>query len=418
MLASLFSKRKPRSERQLARLVEAKQTFSATPPPLATLHRLAGFHFNGLNRGDFYRFLRDRIPIVSAGVWTWVHLCTTPQRIELRGEEGEVRSAEKLLEGLQQRVYPRLDGDRQGLVRLVESALLDLFTLGRMALRVHLLPGGRAISHVEALDPCRIRWQRLPDGRFRAFLERDDGSLEELPPATFFHRTLISDLHQPDGIEPLASIPFVVEIEQRMLEDMARSSHNAGTQRLQIRLTPPPREPGEDQESFTRRINSYFDSTVRQFRELGPDDNVFTWSDVEVALIGGSGREGSVWKINREQVIEDVITGLKLFPWALGRSHGTTRNWVFAQYNLLMQIVDSVQGTGSDLAEWLMRLELRLAGNRAVPKWHFAPNQDPFVVERNRARLLELERIERLVKGGYISREQGARELGYESVPA
>jgi len=117
-------------------------------------------------------------------------------------------------------------------------------------------------------------------------------------------------------------------------------------------------------------------------------------------------------------VIEDVITGLKLFPWALGRSHGTTRNWVFAQYNLLMQIVDSVQGTGSDLAEWLMRLELRLAGNRAVPKWHFAPNQDPFVVERNRARLLELERIERLVKGGYISREQGARELGYESVPA
>ena len=414
MLSRLFPSRRPKTERTASRPMETHNALTVTPPPIDSLRRGTGFQFTGANRGDFYRFLRDHIPIVSSGIWTWVHLCTTPQRIELLGPEMQVRRAQGLLEQFQQRIYPRLDGDRHGLERLIESAFLDLFTLGRMALRVHLLPDRAGISHVEALDPCRIRWLRLSDGRAQAWLEDDEGKLERLDPATFFHRTLTSDLHQPDGVEPLASIPFVVEIEQRMLEDMARSSHNAGTQRLQIRLSPPSREPGEDQESYTQRINNYFDTTVRQFRELGPDDNVFTWSDVEVKLIGGSGSEGSVWKINREQVIEDVITGLKLFPWALGRSHGTTKNWIFAQYNLLMQIVDSVQRTGSDLAEWLMRLELRLAGNMAQPRWSFAPNQDPFIVERNQARLLELERVERLVEGGFINRDQGARELGYD----
>lgn len=415
MLSRLFAPRSARlsPERSASRPLEADRALTVTPPPLDAAVQERGFRFTGANRGDFYRYLRDRIPIVSAGIWTWVHLCTTPQRIDLGGSETEVQRAQHLLEALQQRIYPRADGDLHGLERLIESAFLDLFTLGKVALRVHLLPDRRGISHVEALDPLQIRWKRTPDGRALPFLEDEDGNLEALAPATFFHRTLTSDLHQPDGVEPLASIPFVVEIEQRMLEDMARSSHNAGTQRLQIRLTPPEKQPGEDHAEYTQRINTYFDTTVRQFRELGPDDNVFTWSDVEVMLIGGSGKEGNVWKINREQVIEDVITGLKLFPWALGRSHGTTKNWIFAQYNLLMQIVDTVQRTGSDLAEWLMRLDLRLAGNLATPRWTFAPNQDPFVVERNQARLMELERVERLVQGGFITLDQGARELGY-----
>ncbi|MCB2198540.1 hypothetical protein KQI63_03995 [bacterium] len=414
MFERLFASRRPKTERSVSRPLETRNALTVSPPPIESLRNGSGFQFTGLNRGDFYRFLRDRIPIVSSGIWTWVHLCTTPQRLELAGGEAEVHQAGSLLEDLQGRIYPRLDGDRHGLERLVESSFLDLFTLGRMALRVHLLPDRSGVSHIEALDPYRIRWQRLEDGRSQPWYEKDNGELEALDSATFFHRTLTSDLHQPDGVDPLASIPFVVEIEQRMLEDMARSSHNAGTQRLQIRLAPPNREPGEDQESYTRRINSYFDTTVRQFRELGPDDNVFTWSDVEVELIGGSGSEGSVWKINREQVIEDVITGLKLFPWALGRSHGTTKNWIFAQYNLLMQIVDSVQRTGTDLAEWLLHLELRLHGNLATPRWLFAPNQDPFIVERNKAKLLELERAERLVEAGILSLNQAARELGYD----
>jgi hypothetical protein len=344
-----------------------------------------------------------------------VRLCATAQRLELEGGEASVRRARRLAEGLARRAYPRRDGDARGFERLTEAAFWELFTLGRVALRVHLLPDRSGIARIEPLDPYRIAWRRGPQGRLAPWLEDEAGSWTALDPATLFYRTLTNDLHRPGGVDPLASIPFVVEVEQRMLADMARSSHNAGTQRLQVRMTPPERQPGEDYETYTRRANSYFDQTMAGFRELGPDDNVFTWSDVEVRTIGGPGDSGRVWKLNREQVIEDVITGLKLFPWALGRSHGTTKNWIYAQYNLLMQIVDSVQRLGSELVEWLLGLELALAGTLATPRWHFAPNQDPFLEERNRARLLALERVERLVAGGFISRDQGARELGYSS---
>lgn len=414
MFSKLFSRNKPTPTPDLAvRPISSRNELVITDGPLSELATSREFLYTGSNRASFYRFLRDRIPIVSSGVWTWVHLCATPQRLELRGEEHEVKRAHRLADALSQRVYPKRDGDTHGLARLTESMFLDLFTLGRVALLAHPHPDGSGISHVEALDPYRVRWQRDNHGVVNPHYELEDGSLKPLPPLMFFHRTLVSDLHQPDGIDPLASIPFVVAIEQKMLEDMARSSHNAGTPRLQIQLEPPERIPGENHDAYTARINSYFDSTVHQFRDLGPDDNVFSWSGVEVKLIGGSGKQGTTWKINREQVIEDVITGLKLFPWALGRSHGTTKNWIYAQYNLLMQIVDSVQLLGADLAEWLLRLELRLAGNTATPRWVFSPNQDPFIVERNRARLLELERIERLIEAGILSVDQGARELGY-----
>lgn len=384
--------------------------------PLETLATARGFQYTGSNRGDFYRYLRDHIPIVSSGIWTWVHLCATPQRFEIqRADDDEtVRRAQQLVDELGRRIYPRMDGDQNGLARLNHSMFMDLFTLGKVALRVHLLPDQTGISHVEALDPFRISWQQNKNGMLQALYEEDDGSVVLLPPETVFHRTLTNDFHMPEGVEPLASIPFVVEIEQRMLADMARASHNSGVQRMQVKMAPPSQQPGEDSETYTKRINQYFDRTIQQFRDLEPDDNVFTWSDVEVKLIGGGGTDGQTWKINREQVIEDVITGMKLFPWALGRSHGTTKNWIYAQYNLLMQIVDSIQQIGVDLAEWLMTLELRLAGNTARPKYHFAPNQDPFIVERNDARLKEVERVEKLVKGGYITRDQGARELGYE----
>jgi hypothetical protein len=414
-LISLFRTQQQATHDPALRPVSAAASYHLPESPLHALENRHSFAFDTSNRAEFYRFLRDHIPIVSSGIWTWVNLCCTAQRMTFAGSDSETRAAGQILDGLSKRIYPREDGDSRGFERLVQSVFLDLFTIGRVALIARLLPDRSGISHIEVLNPHAVHWKRDRHGIHRPYLEREDGSFEPMPPNAFFFRTLLSDLHNPAGIEPLASIPFVVEIEQRMLNDMARSSRNAGTPRLQIQMAQPEKSPHEDFETYTERVNGYFDSTMQQFRNLEADDNVFTWSDVEVKIIGGAGGEGTVWKVNREQVIEDVITGLKLFPWALGRSHGTTKNWVYAQYNLLMQIVDSVQLLGSDLVEWLATLELRLHGNLATPSWKFTPNQDPFLMDRNRARLLELDRVERLVKNGFITRDQGIRELGYKT---
>ena len=130
-------------------------------------------------------------------------------------------------------------------------------------------------------------------------------------------------------------------------------------------------------------------------------------------MIGGDQHRGFVWRMNREQVIEDVITGLRLFPWVLGRSHGTTKNWVEAQFNLLMQIVDSVQNLGASLGNWLRNTELKMKGLPVVSDHVFAPNQDPFLLSRMQAAAVEFDTVDKKVRAGYISKDDGARELGY-----
>ncbi len=371
------------------------------------------FAYSPSNRASRYRYLRDSLPVVSAAVWAWVRLCSTPQTVEITGSEREVARAQGILQDLEPRILenPYLRG--RGLERRTEAMFLDLFTLGRFCGELVLLPDGSGLDYFRTLDPFRVQWERAGQaGRWRAVYAEEDGSERVLSRERTFYATLGTDVSNPAGIEPLACFPFVLEIEQKLLEDMARSSHNAGTPRLQVKITPPAAFENEHEEEYLARINGYFDQTVEQFSSLEADQNLFTWSDVEVTVIGGEQGRSFTWKVNREQVLEDVITGLRLFPWVLGRSHGTTMNWVGAQYNLLMQEVDSLQASGTALADWLRATELKLRGCNAQTQHIFAPNQDPFMLERAQAEEIRFRTVDGMVEKGYLTQEEGKRKLG------
>jgi hypothetical protein len=370
------------------------------------------FVWMGTNRADFYRYLRDHVPIISAAVWSWVHLCATPQSCQLNGPETEKVRAAKALTDLEARIFENPLVRRDGLKQLTEQFFLELFTVGSFAGEIIPLADGTGIDYFHTMDPDLIQWER--DGRWRAFIEDERGKKTYLAPERFFFASLGADILNPRGLEPLASIPFVAQIQEAMLSDMARSARNAGTPRLQIRIRPPKALPHETEKDYQNRINSYFDDTVKQFARLDADDNLFTWDDVEVTIIGGDTQRNFTWRLNREQVIEDVVTGLHLYPWVLGRSHGTTKNWVEAQFNLLMQIVDSVQTLGASLGNWLRNTELKMKSLRVTTEHVFAPNQDPFLLSRMQSRAVEFDTIDKKVRAGYISKDDGARELGYE----
>lgn len=371
------------------------------------------FIWMGANRADFYRYLRDHVPIISSAIWSWVHLCSTPQSYNLNGSQAEKDRAVKIISDLETRVFENPLIRRDGIRQLTEQFFLELFTVGSFAGEIVPLADGSGIDYFRTMDPDTIQWER--DGRWQAFIEDDRGKRTYLNGERFFFAALGADIMNPRGIEPLASIPFVAQIQEAMLSDMARSARNAGTPRLQIRIRPPKPFTHENEKEYQARINRYFDDTVSQFSRLDADDNLFTWDDVEVTLVGGDQNRNFTWRLNREQVIEDVITGLRLFPWVLGRSHGTTKNWVEAQFNLLMQIVDSVQALGATLGNCLRNTELRMKGLSVSSEHVFAPNQDPFLLSRMQARAVEFETVDKKVQRGYISKDDGARELGYAS---
>jgi len=367
------------------------------------------FNFHKHTRSEFYRYVRDNIPLISASVWAWVRLCFTPQHYVIIGTESEKKRAEVVLDRLGKRIFEGISR-KDGVKSLLELFFLEIFTTGRFAGEIVQLASGRGIDYFHTIDSYEIMWEKK--GRWIPYIERD-GKKISLDDERFFYYGLGADLKNPAGVSPISAIPFVAEIEERMLEDMSLYSHNAGVPRLHIKITPPEPMKGESQTNYAKRINSYFDETVEKFKYLDPDDNIFTWSDVEIDLVGETGGVPFTWRLNREQVIEDVITGMRLFPWVVGRTHGTTKNWVQAQFNLLMQEVDSIQEEAKAFADWLRNAELQMQGIDAKSSHIFSPNQDPFILDKAKSNAIMFDTIDKKVKRGYISKDDGAKELGY-----
>ncbi len=399
------------NRRSLRRTWEPRGLGRVVAGPLSGVQ--STFAFNGSNRGEFYRWMRDSIPIISAGVWAWVRLCSTRTTLKIEGSAADRLRAGLALSALDHRILETPFGKGSGLQKLTEAYFLELFTTGRFAGEAVLSADKRSIDHFRFINPYSVGWEHREEGWVPFANTESDGTetVERFDPKTFFYGTLGTDITNPGGIEPLATIPFVSEIEQMMLEDMARSSHNAGTPRLQVKIGRPPKFDFEDDQGYVDRANSFFDSVTSQFQNLEPDDNIFTWSDVEVAVVGGSGKQWE-WRLNRDQVVEDVITGLKLFPWVLGRTHKTTQNWVQSQFDFLMQMVGTYQHSGADLIDWLCNLEMELQGVDAVAGHSFSHHPDPFRLERAQAEKTEIENVMLLVEKGYISKEEGMMRMG------
>ncbi len=353
-----------------------------------------------LNRGAFYRYIRDSIPIVGAAHWAWVKLCNTPNIIKFDGAE---EAAKKATDELRRRILenPYSFGDSMNI--LSEMIFSELFLCGRYLAEIVTLPDG-GVDYLKSLDSFKLKFERKE--RWAGYYGLEGQTKKLLDPEKVIYLCLSNDSVNPLGIEPLGSIPFVLQIEQQFLADMAKSSHNAGYPRLQISITPPAAWDNEEAEAYTARINKYFDDTVDVFSELDVDKNIFTWNDVEVKIVGGDQGRTWTWKIHREQIIEDVITGMKLFPWVLGRSHGTTKEWVRSQYNLLMQVVDSVQANAAEALQTILNMNLAGQDIKSQARFSFEPNKDPFETERENAFDRRIENVKKLLGMKAIEEEE------------
>jgi len=373
------------------------------------------FFWLGHNRADFYRYIRDRIPILSSAIWTWVHLCATPQTYTTEGSDKSIKAAQTALTALDKRILPNPTTRQPAVSNILEQFFLELFTVGRFAVTLHISSDKKSIEYIEHHNTDLLTWKFI-DKHWQPYLMNVDRRLpdQKLPTENMFYASFGADVNNPIGVEPLACIPFVTSIQEALVNDMAKSSHSTGNPRLHIAITPPPAFAHESEKEYQARINTYFDDTVSAFEKLDPEDTLFTWADINVKVIG-TGMGNFAWRLNREQVIEDVITGLHLYPWALGRSHGTTKNWVESQFNVLMQVVDSVQKQAIALADWIRNTELELQGIDCVTHHQFSPNQDPFILNKMNARDLEFRTIDTMVRRGYISKDEGAQRLGLPS---
>ena len=360
-----------------------------------------------------YRFLRDAIPDISDAVWTWKRLCQTGYDVEVVEPKDKLarQRIQETLEELDRRVNT---GDR-GMEGLLDILYTSLFTYGAGALEIVLNRDRTCIQDIVPVDVWTVRFRR-EHGRLQPY-QVHNGTEIRLPERRFIYIGLDRDGTNPYGRSMLRSIPFVVKIQQRLLEDMAKAMHNLGWAKLHVRYTPEPRERGESPEAYRDRIHDNFQEIHKRLSGLDVDQNLITYDNIAVELIHGDQRT-LIFYENHKAIEEQIITGTHLMPILLGRNYGTTETYGTAQFEIINRQVESVNRSVRDVLERIYNFQLALLLGDARIRVRMRHNRtvDPLKEAETRAR--EIENAVALRDRGFLSHENAARLLGIEEYAA
>jgi len=248
------------------------------------------------------------------------------------------------------------------------------------------------------------------DGRLQAY-QVVNGKEIELPMDRFIYVGLDRDGTNPYGRSMLRSIPFVVKIQQRLMEDMAKATHNAGWSKLHVKYVPEDRQRGESAEAYGRRIEGNFEKLREKLSGLEADQNLVTYDNVGVEVLRGDQRS-QVFYDNHKAIEEQVITGMHLMPILLGRNYGTTETYGTAQFEIVNRQVEAVNRSVKRILERLYNFELALMWGSARAKVRMRSNRTVDVLREAQARSREIDNAVRLRDEGFLDHAGAAATLG------
>ncbi len=349
-----------------------------------------------------YRFLRDTIPDVSDGVWTWKRLCQTGFDVDLVDVSSEYAERRARLNG-------RVNSGDRGMDGLLDVFYSQLFTYGAAAMEIVLTNSREQIHDIVPVDVWTVRFRRK-DGELFPY-QVVNGEEIALPKDRFIYVGMDRDGTNPYGRSMLRALPFVIKIQQRLMEDMAKATHNAGWSKLHVSYAPGEKQRSESAENYVKRIDKDLEDLRTTMTGLDPDQNLITHDNVKVNLIRGD-QQTQVFYGNHKAVEEQVITGMHLMPVLMGRNYGTTETYGTAQYEIVNRQVQTVNRSVKRVLERLYNFELALMWGEARAKVRMRANRTVDVLKEAEARAKEIDNALRLEQEGYIDRDRASGMLG------
>jgi hypothetical protein len=352
--------------------------------------------------------LTRNIPVIHACVWTWVRLSAAPgvYKVHEAGGARETEAASARLEELSNRLYATAHGDRAGLVSLLPDLFTSLYQDGLFGGFLTVHKDGNGVDGFIPVDPIHVT---IDDGERRPRLRLDvDGRMVDLDRPDFYFLPFNNGVSEPLGRSILQAVPFVTYVEQQLVDDMRRSSHNSGFHRLHVKITPPERLAGESDNAYTGRINEYFDDTVEMIKSCDVDDNPVTWDNVLIEHVGPSQAKqiGSSWFMTHRAMVEDICAGTNLAPYLLGYSYGATTTWSAFKFDVVMRQVRSVQAEVARFLEWIGNIELGLAGINARCRFVFDNTFAYQAMDRSSVESSRVDNILKLFNAGLMDAEE------------
>jgi len=350
---------------------------------------------------EVYRYLRDNVPDLSDAVWTWKRLCNTGFKLVWSDKVSESlkRDAQEVIEQLNR----RMNHGEGGLTNLLDILYTSLFTYGASAIEIVFSPRGSQIYDVVPVDVWTIRF-RWEDGDWQAYQVHAEETIR-LPRERFVYIALDRDGTNPYGRSLFRSLPFVIRIQQRLMEDMSRAMHNAGWARLHVQYKPEPRGTDETEEEYQNRLDANLEQVRNQMSNLGVDQNVVTFDNIGISVVQGTQRFSAYYETQRA-IEEQIITGTHMMPILLGRNYGTTETYGTVQYEIMNRQVDTINQSLARILERIYHLELAMHGIQA--EFTVQPHSNS-TADTLKKSLIETRRINallQLLQSGVISKEE------------
>ncbi|MBU8934032.1 MAG: hypothetical protein KOO62_08485 [candidate division Zixibacteria bacterium] len=361
-----------------------------------------------------YRFLTDHVPVINSCVWTWTRLSAAPGRFRVISATNPAvsRRAEERLENLMDNLYQGAHLSTAGGAGFLVDLFTGLYRDGMYGGFLTVRKDGSGVDRFLPVDSSRIGIGE-GSGRMQLVYDLDDRTYS-LDRPDYYHLSLAGASDGSPGRSILKAVPTVTYIEQQLVDDMRRASHNSGFHRLHVKITPPERMAGESDSAFTDRINRYFDSTVSMIRSCDVDDNPVTWDNVAVEYIGPSGNRSVVnsWFQNHRSMVEEICSGTNLAPFLLGYSYGATTTWSGFKFDMVMRQVATVQAQAARFLEWIAGIDLALAGIDTQVRFEF---DNTFVYQATDKATVTTSRIDniiRLYEAGLIDKKTATTQAG------
>jgi len=226
----------------------------------------------------------------------------------------------------------------------------------------------------------------------------------------FLYVGMDRDGTNPYGRSMLRCIPFVVKVQQRLIEDMSKATRNSGWSKLHIQYTPEERGRGESLEKYHERTQAELDALLAKSGGMATDQNLVTRDNVKVSVIQGN-QQAQVFYSNHKAIEEQVITGMHLMPILLGRNYGTTETYGTAQFEIVNRQVESVNRNVKRILERLYNFELALMWGEAQARVHMRSNRTVDVLKAAQARAVDIDNAAKLQELGLVDRDGAASML-------
>ncbi|KAA3634856.1 MAG: hypothetical protein DWP97_06070 [Calditrichaeota bacterium] len=353
-----FKRDKTETVNRVTQATSVKQTGIEKQSPLRGQRSLLKYNVGDFQNGSFryqlYKFLVDTIPAVNACLDTWVRLSAAPGEYVTKSERGQ-----RILDELTLSMYKNALGKRGSMVSFLSELYTSLFRDGLFSGFLTVKEDGSGIDQFIPVNASDI--YKSDSGKF--YIEFDNKRLN-LDRNDFYLIPHNADSSYPIGKSILQSVSFVSYIEQQLIDDMRRTSHNSGYHRLHVKITPPDRLSGESDKSYVDRINSYFDSTVDMIKSCDIDENPVTWDNVHIEHVGPENVKAvtNSWFMNHRAMIEEICAGTNLAPFLLGYSFGATSTWASFKFDIVMRQIKSIQAEVASFLEWIGNIELAMHG--------------------------------------------------------